>query len=159
MSFKNYVEEHEKILNENERLDEIIVRKKVIDGTSGSPKVKTLYIDTDPNYKVVHHKKNGMDRMERRRITTKERNNLRRRKGAKGTKNRNKQKKSLKFHYSVLGRPERNAKGGIGKGDVVYRRIEQGEGGMVKSDKKALEKRKKLNTSKTLTGGPQKIWK
>lgn len=172
MSFKDYIQEHQDILDEyDNRLDEMIVKKKRIETVGGSQKVKTVYVDTDPNYKVVHHK-NGT--VERRRITQEERNNLQKRKGVKGSKNRKQQKKSLKKHYELLGGPERNDPNGIGKGDVVYRRTKNQK---VLSDEKAAAKRKRLADKKerwkrlkdaignfankvgnVLNGGPKKIW-
>lgn len=165
MSFKDYIDECKKVLDEHDadtqRLDEYIVKKKRVDGSSGVPVVKTVYVDTDPNYKVVH-KKDGT--LYRKRITAAERARLQRRKGPKGTRNRSKQKRSLEAHYKRIGGPERN-NNGQGSGDTVFKRLLNQK---VKSDEVAAKKRKADQLKKNnmdgptvvnnLTGGPKQIW-
>lgn len=170
MSFKDYIDEHQKVLDEHDRideseeLDERVALKKYIDKNG---MVKSKHIETDPNKKVINHK-DGSYKVKI--ITPAERANLERKKGVKGTKSRRKQKKNLKKHYELIGGPDRSD-----TGDIVYNR-NHGKHNVL-SDKTAADKRKKKAARKKafkqfgkaakdlagkivdkLVGGPKKIW-
>ena len=173
MSFKEYINEHQQILDEHgDLMDEgRIFTKKYIDKNG---MVKTKKASTDPKEKVINHPDGSFTV---KKISDAERANLERRKGVKGSKSRRKQKKNLKKHYEMIGDPVRGD-----EGDKVYKRGKQG--GAVQSDLKAREKLSKerekrrkrkqpindlkdsfsklgktlKKIAKTALGGPKKIW-